>query len=72
MHQGWLLIGLSLAYLGLLFSYYYNVPASPAIILAAGAFYFLSITLGPQGGLLRAYSQWRARRRRMASLLEHD
>ncbi|EKU28489.1 metal ABC transporter permease [Bacillus cereus] len=66
------LLGMISAYLGLLFSYYYNVPASPAIILAAGAFYFLSITFGPQGGLLRAYSQWRARRRRMASLLEHD
>ena len=66
------LLGMISSYLGLLFSYYYNVPASPAIILAAGAFYFLSITFGPQGGLLRAYSQWRARRRRMASLLEHD
>ena len=60
------LLGMISAYLGLLFSYYYNVPASPAIILAAGAFYFLSITVGPQGGLLRAYSQWRARRRRRA------
>ncbi|WP_115635324.1 metal ABC transporter permease [Alcaligenes faecalis] len=66
------LLGMISAYLGLLSSYYYNVPASPAIILAAGVFYFLSITFGPQGGLLRAYSQWRARRRRMASLLEHD
>lgn len=65
-------LGMVSSYLGLLFSYYYNVPASPAIILAAGAFYFLSVSFGPHGGLVRAWSDWRARRRRMASLLEHE
>ena len=39
---------------GLLLSYHFNVPASPSIILAAGACYLFSIVGGPQGGLLRA------------------
>ena len=39
---------------GLLVSYHFDVPASPAIILAAGACYLFSIVGGPQGGLLRA------------------
>src|SRR5690606_14838230 len=37
---------------GLLFSYHYNLPASPAIILAAGLAYLVSVACGPQGGLL--------------------
>ncbi len=36
---------------GLLVSYHYNLPASPAIILAAGAMYLASVVCGPQGGL---------------------
>ncbi|PQZ71055.1 zinc ABC transporter permease [Achromobacter sp. MYb9] len=39
---------------GLLVSYHYDVPASPSIILAAGACYLFSIVGGPHGGLLRA------------------
>jgi len=38
------------------------VPASPAIILAAGAFYLFSVACGPHGGLLVAAR--RARRAR--------
>lgn len=42
---------------GLLVSYHFNLPASPAIILAAGLAYLISVVAGPQGGL------WQARRR---------
>src|SRR6185503_15586990 len=38
--------------IGLLLSYYANVPTSPAIILMAGVFYLLSMLVGWQGGLL--------------------
>ncbi|KCB42650.1 ABC 3 transport family protein [Bordetella hinzii 5132] len=36
---------------GLLASFHFDLAASPAIILAAGLVYLLSLTLGPQGGL---------------------
>ena len=38
--------------IGLLLSYYANVPTSPAIILMAGVLYLLSMLVGWQGGLL--------------------
>ena len=47
-------IGVVASVAGLLVSYHFNVPASPAIILAAGVCYLFSIVCGPQGGLLRA------------------
>lgn len=47
-------IGVAASITGLLVSYHFNVPASPAIILAAGACYLFSIVGGPHGGLLRA------------------
>jgi zinc/manganese transport system permease protein len=37
---------------GLLLSYYANVPTGPAIILLCGAFYLVSMLLGPRGGLV--------------------
>jgi zinc/manganese transport system permease protein len=37
---------------GLLLSYYANVPTGPAIILLCGAFYLVSMLLGPRGGLI--------------------
>ena len=37
---------------GLLVSYYANVPTGPAVILACGAFYLLSMLVGVRGGLL--------------------
>lgn len=46
------LLGALASLVGLLISYHYNVPASPAIILAAGAVYLISVAGGPQGGLL--------------------
>jgi len=46
------LIGIASSIAGLLFSYHAGPPAGPAIIMAAGAFYLLSLALGSQGGLL--------------------
>ena len=37
---------------GLLLSYYANVPTGPAIILLAGIFYLLSVLVGAKGGLM--------------------
>lgn len=37
---------------GLLISYHYSLPSGPAIILAAGVLYVLSIAVGPAGGFL--------------------
>ncbi|HLS42886.1 MAG TPA: metal ABC transporter permease [Paenalcaligenes sp.] len=64
------LLGMVTSYMGLLASYHYNVPASPAIILAAGAVYFLSICVGPHGGLVHTAWQARARRQRLSHLSE--
>ena len=38
--------------MGLLLSYYANVPTGPAIILLCGIFYLLSILLGTRSGLV--------------------
>ncbi|MDB5513164.1 MAG: metal transporter permease [Enterovirga sp.] len=38
--------------IGLLVSYHLSWPSGPAIILTAGAFYVLSLVVGPRGGLL--------------------
>ncbi|NYT57999.1 metal ABC transporter permease [Alcaligenaceae bacterium] len=64
-------IGAVVSYAGLLFSYYADVPASPAIIIAAGCVYFLSIFFGPHGGLMQAASQARARRQRLSRISEN-
>ncbi|MCD0505824.1 metal ABC transporter permease [Bordetella petrii] len=57
-------LGLAAGISGLLVSYHYNLPASPAIILAAGAAYLVSVACGPQGGLLHSLvSHGRARQR---------
>ncbi len=39
--------------LGLLLSYYANVPSGPAIILTCGVFYLVSLLIGPRGSVLR-------------------
>jgi zinc/manganese transport system permease protein len=39
-------------YVGLLVSYHADLPSGPAIILVAGVFYALSVTVGPRGGLI--------------------
>lgn len=63
-------IGSMSSYVGLLLSYYSNVPASPSIILSAGTVYFLSVFLGPQGGLLQAARQAHARHQRLSQITE--
>jgi zinc/manganese transport system permease protein len=45
-------LGAAASLAGLLVSYHYNLPASPAIILSAGVVYLISVACGPQGGLL--------------------
>lgn len=42
-------------YVGLLLSYYQDLPSGPAIILTAGLAYLLSVCLGPQDGLLARF-----------------
>lgn len=61
-------IGSLASYLGLLVSFHANVPASPAIILVAGVFYFLSVCLGPYGGLVQAARKARDRRERLGRI----
>lgn len=63
-------LGALASLVGLLVSFYLNVPASPAIILSAGVFYFLSVFLGPLEGLLQAAQQAHARRRRLSRVTE--
>lgn len=60
------------SYCGLLLSYYANLPASPAIILAAGTVYFLSVTFGRQGGLWQVAKQARARSLRLSRIPERN
>ncbi len=40
-------------YAGLILSYHTRVPSGPAIILVAAFFYFVSLLIGPAGGVLR-------------------
>jgi zinc/manganese transport system permease protein len=40
------------SFIGLLLSYYLNLPTGPAIILTSGAGYLISMLIGTQGGLL--------------------
>ncbi len=47
-------IGALSVYLGLLLSYYANLPSGPCIILLAGFAYLISVIVGPVHGLLRA------------------
>src|SRR5690554_6034321 len=65
-------VGAVASYAGLLFSYYVNVPASPAIILCAGIVYFLSVAFGLHGGLWQVARQARARSLRLSRIPERD
>jgi zinc/manganese transport system permease protein len=47
------LLGAVCVWLGLLLSYYANLPSGPCIILLAGAAYVFSVIAGPVHGLLR-------------------
>ncbi len=46
-------IALLASFSGLLLSYHYSLPSGPAIILVAGAFYFVSVVFGIQGGIVQ-------------------
>lgn len=48
-------IGFTSGLLGLLFSYHFNLPSGPTIILVAGVCYLASILVGIRGGLLHRY-----------------
>ena len=45
------------SFIGLLLSYYANLPAGPAIVLTLGGLYLLSLAVGPLGPVL---SRWRS------------
>ena len=47
-------LGVAGAYAGLLASYHWRLPSGPAIILACGILYVLSLIFGPVGGVFRA------------------
>lgn len=64
-------LGALASFMGLLVSFYVNVPASPAIILSAGLMYFVSVFLGPLDGLVHVARQAHARRRRLSEVSEH-
>ncbi len=53
------LLGICSGLLGLLVSFHANLPTGPAVILAAGVFYALSVVLGPVGGLRKRLSPGR-------------
>ncbi|MBY0532943.1 MAG: metal ABC transporter permease [Xanthobacteraceae bacterium] len=53
------LIGVASGFSGLLVSFHANLPTGPAVILAAGIFYALSVVLGPVGGLRKRLSPGR-------------
>ncbi len=63
-------LGMLSSYVGLLVSYHYDLPASPAIIMAAGVACLFSILVGPYGGVLQAIRRHWARHRRLLSLME--
>jgi zinc/manganese transport system permease protein len=46
-------LGALASYVGLVFSFWSGAPAGPAIILAAGVIYFVSLGFGGAGGLMR-------------------
>src|SRR3990167_9344003 len=50
------LTGATCVWLGLLLSYYTNLPSGPCIVLLAGLAYALSVLFGPLNGLLRTTS----------------
>jgi zinc/manganese transport system permease protein len=54
-----ILIGMISGIGGLLVSFHFNLPTGPAVILAAGIFYALSVALGPVGGLRKRLSPGR-------------
>lgn len=50
-----ILFGMASSAIGLLISYHYELPASSAIVLAASAWYLLSVFIGRTGGILSRF-----------------
>ena len=48
-----MLLAIAAALSGLLLSWYYSLPAGPAVVLSAAGLFLLSILTGPCGGVLR-------------------
>lgn len=48
-------LGFSGCYVGLLLSFYFDLPAGPAIVLSLGAIYLASLFIGMNGGLLEKH-----------------
>lgn len=65
-------LGAVTSYLGLLFSFHFDVPASPSIILMAGAVYFISISFGRYGGIWHTLVQNASKRQRIALRKNHE
>ncbi|UOO91525.1 metal ABC transporter permease [Vitreoscilla stercoraria] len=57
------LVALVCGYLGLLLSFYVEIPSGPAIILLCGMVYLVSVFLGTEGGLI---AQWMRGRHKKA------
>lgn len=57
------LVALVCGYLGLLLSFYIEIPSGPAIILLCGMVYLVSVFLGTEGGLI---AQWMRGRHKKA------
>lgn len=57
------LVALVCGYLGLLLSFYIEIPSGPAIILLCGVVYLVSVFLGTEGGLI---AQWMRGRHKKA------
>jgi zinc/manganese transport system permease protein len=54
-----IVIAFSGSIIGLLLSYYVNLPAGPAIVLTLGGLYVLSMVIGPLGPILtRLRPRW--------------
>ncbi|WP_018015959.1 metal ABC transporter permease [Teredinibacter turnerae] len=52
-----LLLGFVGCYCGLLFSFYWDFPSGPAIVLCLGVFYVISLLVGKKGGYISKITQ---------------
>ena len=49
-----IIVGISGCYIGLMLSFYFDMPSGPAIIVSVGAMCILSMLFGSNGGFLRS------------------
>ncbi len=52
------LFAVGAGFVGLLCSFYWDIPSGPAVICAAGLIYLVSVVIGPRGGIV---ANWRVR-----------